>query len=302
MATVVFLLSDKRSGSTFLENELVAHPQIQNVDYTSHTYNETHYWLKAAQLLGMPESLFSGHRYSRSYGGGEQIRKSLVAGIQGNVAHFEPSDDDKEMVFQGWEALCEKFADPVFIEKSPQHAHHWAALELILQWAEQTHHKAKIIALVRNPMSVMYSAFKLFHTPPEQRQYGWFEAYNNLLLMERLRGDCDFHWVRYENIVTEPEHVFEELCRFIGVDTDPGLGQSAHTNSNNIWHDDPAFTLQLDSVVKRLAKHFGYSDEDLVNPGKQEQNVSQKTLVRARRLYHRIYSRLYNLYKRNTLK
>ena len=82
MATVVFLLSDKRSGSTFLENALVAHPQIQHVDYTPHTYNETHYWLKAAQLLRMPERLFSGQRYSRSYGSIAQIRKSLLACIQ----------------------------------------------------------------------------------------------------------------------------------------------------------------------------------------------------------------------------
>jgi len=302
MATVVILLSDKRSGSTFLEKELVAHPQIQNVEYTPHTYNETHYWLKAAQLLEMPESLFSGQRYSRSYGGRAQIRKSLIAGIQGNVPGFEPVDDDREMIFQGWEALCEKFAQPVFVEKSPQHAHHWAALELILQWAEQTQHEVKFIALVRNPMSVAYSAFKLFHTPSEQRQYGWFQAYKNLLLMESLRGRSEFYWVRYEDLVTQPGKMFEHLFRFIGVNSDPDPGQSAHTKSQNIWHDDPEFSLQLDPVVKRLAKHFGYSDEDLANPGKREPSVYQETLVGVRRLYHRSYSRLYNLYKRFTLK
>ncbi len=302
MATVVILLSDKRSGSTFLESELVAHPQMQHVDYTPHTYNETHYWLKAAQLLKMPEGLFSGQRYSRSYGSRAQIRKSLIAGIQGNVPDFEPIVDDKAMVFQGWEALCDKFAQPVFVEKSPQHAHHWAALGLILQWAEQTQHKVKIIALVRNPMSVSYSAFKLFHTPSEQRQYGWFQAYKNLLLMETLCRRSEFYWARYEDLVTQPAQMFEQLCQFIGVDSDPVSGQSAHTKSQNIWHSDPEFSLQLDPVVKRLAKHFGYSDEDLANPGKQEQTVYQQTRVGARRLYHRGYSRLYNLYKRFTLK
>ncbi len=302
MTTVVLLLSDKRSGSTFLEKELTTHAQIQHVAYTPHTYNETHYWVKAAQLLEMPEVMFSGGRYSRSYGGKAHLRKSLLAGIRGNVAGFRTPDDDRELVFQGWEALCEKFANPVFIEKSPHHAHHWAALELMLQWAEKTCHTVKIIALARNPMSVVYSAQKLFHTPHEQRQFGWFEAYQNLLLMEKLMEKSQFRWVRYEELVMDPANEFEQLCRFIGVEHDPGLGQTAHTKSRNIWQDDAAFSLQLDPAVQRLAQHFGYSDEELFNPQKPAQDFSQKTVSLMYILYSRAYSRLYSLYKRAVLK
>ncbi len=302
MATVVILLSDKRSGSTFLEKALVAHPQIRHVNYTSHTYNETHYWLKAAQLLAMPEEMFSGRRYSRSYGNRERVRNSLLSNIRQNVPDFESIDDDRELIFQGWEALCERFALPVFIEKSPHHANHWAVLELILQWAEKTQHRVKIIALVRNPMSVMYSAYKLFHTSPEQRQYGWFETNRNLILMESLQVRSELFWVRYEDLVTKPNQVFGCLCRFLRVEFSSALGRGVHSNSRNIWRDDEQFTFQLDPAVKRLALHFGYSEVDLFNPHKPRKESSQTMLSWARRLLYHSYSRLYNLYKRATIK
>ncbi|MCP3955993.1 MAG: sulfotransferase [Desulfobacterales bacterium] len=302
MTTVVLLLSDKRSGSTFLEKELTTHAQIQHVAYTPHTYNETYYWVKAAQLLAMPKTMFSGGHYPHSYSSTAQARKSLLAGIKGNVGNFQPSDDDREMVFQGWEALCEKFANPVFIEKSPYHVHHWAALELMLQWAETTRHRVKVIALVRNPLSVMYSAFKLFHTPVDTRQFSWCKAYQNLLLMEKLMDTSQFYWVRYEDLVTDPTSEFEHLCRFIGVDHDPNLGGAAHTRSRNIWYDDSFFTLQLDPAVTRFAQYFAYASEELVNPKKTGQTISQNILNMARRFYSRICSRLYSMYKRAVLK
>ena len=62
--TVVILLSDKRSGSTMLQDELCKHSDIQHVAYSPPTYFETHHWLKAAVLLGMPAKTYYGHRVS----------------------------------------------------------------------------------------------------------------------------------------------------------------------------------------------------------------------------------------------
>jgi len=52
----VFLLSDKASGSSALQVELLQHPKINIVEKTRHYQNETLYWNKAAALLGMPQA------------------------------------------------------------------------------------------------------------------------------------------------------------------------------------------------------------------------------------------------------
>ena len=296
--TVVFILSDKRSGSTFLERELARHPLIQHVAYTPHTYNETHYWVKAARLLEMPEQLFSGEEYPGSYGGVKKTRDSLITTIKGNVADFVVPDDDRELVFKGWDALCAAYAKPVFIEKSPHHIHNWAALELMLEWMGQTDTPVLFIGLIRNPMSVMYSAFQLFGTDPAQRQFGWMRATQNLVLLERLLGEEAFRWVRYENLVEQPEWEFSRLCEFIGVDFMHDMGASAHTKSKRLWEADPVFRLQLDPAVKRLAICFGYSQGDLHNPQKPELPLSKRIQHRIGNSCRRYYSRLYNLYKR----
>ena len=80
---VIILLSDKRSGSTIFEEELCKHPDINHVVYTPHSYNETHYWLMAACMLGSPEQLFHGHRRHRSYGSSQQARRLLIDCIRG---------------------------------------------------------------------------------------------------------------------------------------------------------------------------------------------------------------------------
>ncbi len=296
--TIVFILSDKRSGSTFLERELARHPLIQHVAYTPHTYNETHYWVKAARLLGRAEQMFSGGKYPGSYGNVEQTRKSLIATIRGNVADFVVPENDKELVFNGWEALCHAYAKSVFIEKSPHHIHNWAALELMLEWMDQADLQVRFVGLIRNPMSVMYSAFQLFGTDPALRQFGWMRATQNLLLLERLLGEEAFRWVRYEDLVEQPELEFPRLCEFIGVDFMQEMGISAHTKSKRLWEGDPAFHLQLDPAVKRVATGFGYSEDDLYNPEKPELPLVNRTMSLVSNSYRRYYSQLYNFYKR----
>ena len=73
-ATVVILLSDKRSGSTLFERELCKHSEIAHVRFTPHTYNETHYWVKAACMLPTAKEGFSGDSRPDSYGSAMSAR------------------------------------------------------------------------------------------------------------------------------------------------------------------------------------------------------------------------------------
>ena len=264
MSTVVILLSDKRSGSTMFEREICHHPDIHHVSFTPHTYNETHYWLQAACLLPTPRQLFSSNKPCNNYGSKAGIRKSLIETIRGNVPEFIVPGDDESLVFDGWEALCKRYANPVFFEKSPQHPHHWAALDLMLRWAERTTHRVRFIGLVRNPMSVMYSARALFFTNPVNRQFGWSNAYRNILLMKTFLSEDQFYFVRYEDLTHYPLKYFGEICDFIGVSRDPAIGASVHEKSLTKWKDDPSFDLRLHDCVQRVARQCGYVEDDIL--------------------------------------
>lgn len=266
--TVVILLSDKRSGSTMFQRELCKHPNIQTVTYSPHTYLETHHWLKGAVLLGMAGETFASGKVYPGYGPTKNARSYLIDCVTKNVPDFRIPENDKALVFDGWDALCHKFAQPVFFEKSPQLLAHWAGLSLLLEWIHLTKFTVKIIGLTRNPLSVQYSAYRLFYTDPEKRQYSWLEAQKNMLAFKNLLPEHIFFHVKYEDIIEQPKTIFSSVCEFIGVAESPEVGNSVHAESLTKWKSDPCFTLRLDNAVKQVAKAFGYTEEDLENPPK----------------------------------
>jgi len=268
MPTVVILLSDKRSGSTMLQEELCKHSSIRHVDYSPHTYFETHHWLKASVVLNRPDALYSGFRKYGGYGSQENARTYLIDTLKGNMFDYEPPESDEELIFGGWDALCKTFAQPVFFEKSPQILAEWCALSLLLEWTRRTDMEVKIIGLVRNPLAVQYSAHELFSSDAERRQFGWLNIQRNLLSIQSMLAPEMFKLVRYEDIITDPKQGLADLCDFIGVEYEDEIGASVHTSSKEKWMANENYTLQLDPSVRQIAKAFGYRDLELINPHK----------------------------------
>ena len=265
---VVILLSDKRSGSTLFQEELCKHSMIQTVRYSSHTYLETHHWLKAAVLTNADPSEYSGNRIYDGYGSKQNAREYLIDTIVGNVPSFNPKQEDEDLINNGWEALCQEFANPVFFEKSPQILAEWAAIRALLGWKNKTEYKVKFIGLTRNPMSVLYSAYELFNSLPEERQYGWMRIQQNLLRLKELLSKEELLLVNYEEIISQPAKSFQVISDFIGIPHEPQLGLEVHAQSLTKWRDDPNFDMKLDPEVLEFARKFGYKSEDLFNPDK----------------------------------
>jgi len=292
--TVVILLSDKRSGSTMLQDELCKHPDIQHVDYSPHTYFETHHWLKAAVLLGMPAQTYYGHRVYAGYGSKKNARTYLIDCVRRNVPDFRVPECDRELVFQGWEALCGTFATPVFFEKSPQHIAQWAALSLMLEWIQNTDFRVRVIGLVRNPHGVLASASKLFLSDGQQRQFGWADMHRNLLAFRQMLPEDAFHLVRYEDVLADPGQTFQQILRFLGVCDDSQVGQGVRQSSLEKWRQDPQYCVQLHATVRQIAAHFGYTEADLDNLEKTPPSRRQRLALAYRRFASRQRSRLVN--------
>lgn len=274
MSKVVILLSDKRSGSTMFQQELCRHPDIQTVPYSPHTYEETHWWLMAAVLLDRPGRLFAEGRRYEGYGSRANARAYMVDLLSECVPDFDPPRDNRSLVFDGWEALCQAFAKPVFFEKSPQFLAHWAALSLLLEWIERTKLDVKVVTMVRNPHGAMYSAAKLFGTEPAERQFGWLETCVNLLAIEQMLPRGSHMRLRYEDLTERADGAFKDVCDFVGVAHDPAVGKGVRAGSVEKWRGDPGYGLALDPSVRQIAMRLGYSDTELDNP-----NASLRTEI-----------------------
>lgn len=267
--TVVILLSDKRSGSTIFQTEVLRHPDVQGLGYSSHTYLESHHWLKAAVMLERPARLFAGASPYANYGPPRNARTYMIDTIQGNLPDFAPPADDRRLIHDGWEALCAAHAAPVFFEKSPQVLAHWAALSLLLDWRARTSFRVKLIGLVRNPLAVMHSSERLFGSAPDTRQIGWVEIYRNLLALRAMLEPDDLMILRHEDIIADPGARFADVCRFVGLPPDPAMGAEVSDRTQNRWLDDPDYGLQLDDSARQVAMALGYTEDELENPKPQ---------------------------------
>ncbi|MEM1056849.1 MAG: sulfotransferase [Bacteroidota bacterium] len=277
----VLLLSDKSSGSTALQYELLRHPSIRAVEYTMHNDHETLYWVKAAVLLEQPAVDFVEGRWPIRP---REARRDLEALLHQNVPGWTSPKNDRALVFDGWRALCEAYG-PVFFEKSPHHLNSWAATNLLLRYALTTDHDIRVIGLARNPLAVLYSAWTRWLTPPEERQAYWLRTYRNLLAVEGLLGPERCTLVRYEDLISDPVPRLREITDWLGLPASDEVGSGLHARSARKWDDDEAFDLTLDPAVAAIASRFGYSEQDLDNPPKTGLSEAEKRRLALVRRY-----------------
>ena len=188
-----------------LQNSLCQHAKIQTVAYSPHTYLETHHWLKGAVMLKSNNMLFSNKISYRGYGSRKNAKIYMIDLLKKNIPKFNTKVSDEDLIFKGWEMLCDKFCKNIFFEKSPQYLANSASLSLILKWMKKTEYDVKVIGLVRNPQSVQYSAQKLFGSDPEKRQFAWLKSYKNLISFKNLIKYNNYLELKYEDLVDHPK-------------------------------------------------------------------------------------------------
>lgn len=254
----VMILSARSSGSSALQNLLVAEGHARHIDATRHYEHETLFWVKAAALLGLPQVRMADTRlpFSRA-----QALADLHALLRDNIGSgYRPPAAPDALVFEGWRDLCRHYG-PVFVEKSPHHLHQWSALQLIaasLSRAPEV--DLLLVGLVRNPMDTMYSMWQRWRGMPEQNQRDWLTAYTNLLRLRERLGER-LVILRYEDMVRDVA-LLDPLYRFLG---QPNPRSSyLHRDALGKWRKDPRFGFRLSPRALALAEQYGYQRADLV--------------------------------------
>lgn len=257
-----FFLSGKSSGSSIFQRELLQHPDVSAVQATEHTEHETLYWVKAASVLGIPERHFYRGKCPYPSALCERALKNM---LRRNAPDFSPKGDSRSWIYSGWDAMIDQH-HPVFFEKSPHHLEQWPALMTFLDYFRQDRRDVVFIAMVRNPMAVIYSTFTRWHSDLYARQFWWMQAYSNLLTAMQLIPSEKFLLLRYEDFIEAPKDTLDNVCQFLGISRPTDLGINVHERSANKWVEDKAFTFQLDPIIERFASQFGYTKEELHNP------------------------------------
>ncbi|MFZ2099365.1 MAG: sulfotransferase, partial [Oricola sp.] len=225
----LILLSEKSSGSSVFQREICKTAGVHHVQHSEHYEHETLFWLKSAILVCPDREKFLDGTPKFTV---EDARKKLRALICENCPEFQVPDSNGELVEAGWAALRKTYA-PVFFEKSPHHLQNWAALETMLETLRRLDDDFRIVALVRNPLDVLHSAWARWQSPPETRQHVWRQSHENLLRLLDVLPAERLSLIHYEDLATNPVDILQHICRFAGLPYDPSIGRSIHSKSVN---------------------------------------------------------------------
>ena len=273
MTDNIILLSEKSSGSSILQEELVKHSLINNIKFTKHTEAETLYWLKAANILGYPKHSFwqSKSPFPKKYS-----KKSIeyILSKNSNYLFNQQQFEVWEEIKNGWDALIDSNG-PIFFEKSPHHLNQWPALACINRYVRESNKIVKFIGLVRNPLSVIYSTNQRWQSNIYDRQFFWENSYRNLLAMQKIHGDENLIIIRYEDLINSPNQILNKLFSFLGLKNEENIGKKFHSNSLSKWEKDPNFSFKLNESVMELGKQFGYTEEEMtcLKPNVAKRNI-----------------------------
>jgi hypothetical protein len=122
----------------------------------------------------------------------------------------------------------------------------------------------RFVGLVRNPMDVLYSAWRRWRLPPEAFQQHWRQAYENLEKLQQFLGDLVVT-VRYEDFSPVNRTGTRLLAALRLPSSREGADEFIHGTFRNLWRPDRRFGFQLDPAVADVAMRYGYTAKDVAN-------------------------------------
>jgi hypothetical protein len=217
----LFVLSAPRSGSTLLRVLLAGHPRLfapPELELLSfHTMAERHaafagrnrFWLEGLERAVMEID-----------GGGPEAARETVA-----VAEREGWTTER--FYAEMQALL---GDRLLVDKSPAYALDPA----VLGRAEAGFRDARYLHLVRHPHAVVRSfeearLEQVFFRHPhsfgrrELAELIWTVSHQNIVDFLAGIPEERQHWVRFEELVAEPEKVLRGICAFLGLAYEPAM-------------------------------------------------------------------------------
>lgn len=213
----VFLVGCSRSGTTFLQSLLAAHPEITS-------FKESHFYQFMVPLkyehrrykLQLVSRRFKPH--IKQYFEQEIKRPELL--------QYFPSVPIMLLQNQGFlkvmKHLAQEQGNHIFLEKTPDHIYYLTYIEKFVP-------NAKFIHIIRNGVEVIASLYEVTHKYPEP--WGgardidtcignWLQA---IQTTQKYINHPNHIIVGYEKLVNNPQSTLEKLCHFVDLDFDKNM-------------------------------------------------------------------------------
>ena len=255
-ARPIIVVGCPRSGTTMLQLMLHAHPRIAIPPETRFLLQA--YWRRRdfgdLDRAGNREQLArwivgrTGSRFVDLGLDGDEVVRRIVAGPGTLGSAFGT-------IFR---AYAERFGKPRWGDKRPAYLKN---LDVILRLFPD----AQIINVVRDGRACVASLKEMsWHT---QDLYGtiaaWSRAVDDARRAARTLDPAQWHQLRYEDLVADPDRELAAICAFVGEDYDPAMTRPAAVAGTAVppfktWHrrtHEPVTTTRVDSWRDRLTAH-----------------------------------------------
>ncbi len=210
------ILGSMRSGTTLLAQCLNAHPQLAVPD-------ETDFIVPTAFLMDRIHDPALGRRLvSELICGSARYADSIGRFVPPErvweIVHGAPYDMPTVIVSL-YHEVARVAGVPVAGDKSPNDLQF---MRILLD--NGLFNFVKVIHIVRDVRDVMVSMYKLGWIPRLRYGYPRFWSADNIFASNRLQGsEARYHFLRYEDLVRDPETELAACCAHLGVDFDPAM-------------------------------------------------------------------------------
>ena len=260
MITPIFVVGMRRSGTTWLGNQLSEHPRIAGIRHVEH--------------MGIHESAYFSHVYGRYED--LHILSNFIEFVEVISAcdYFRLAGVTKDHLYSLWPTSYEEVFRTVmdsyakangadfWVEKSPGHTY---KLDLL----SKIYPEAKFIGITRNIESVVKSSLGMYLSrQPEyaaRRSYRWSLILSlsrswhkhDKSMRKHLNTNLNFKMIRYEDMKTDRARVMNDICKFLDIEFD----QQMLTESfppNTSFKGGFSRDCHLDEQEKRYIKYASF--------------------------------------------
>ena len=204
-----FLLGYGRSGTTLFRRMLSAHPELfvpPENDVFQWVPPRVRTTIRTEPQLRRLVAEMPGY-YSRIY--------DLDQFVDRAVQVLPLTTADLIAVLQGCALIAGGKPQAVWGHKAPSE---WPFVQTWRRWFPQS----RFIHVVRHPQdstaSMVQYQLQRYPTTPLVALWQWRRAFRSIQQHGAALGPSRFHTVRYEDLVSEPDRVLGETCRFLEVD------------------------------------------------------------------------------------
>jgi phthiocerol/phenolphthiocerol synthesis type-I polyketide synthase E len=250
---IAFIFSSPRSGSTLLRLMLAGHSKLFSPpELGLLIYDDLKDWYQ---------------HFVNAYSVSEMVRSGVIntfmelMNVQYDQAklHVNKLVEDNVQTHKVYNLIQQLAGSRMLVDKAPSYAYD----KKILSRAENIFEEPKYIYLYRHPYSVIESfARERFHKihPDEKEEYDphqlgeyvWNLTNSNILEFLDSIDKERYHFIRYEEMVTNPLRVMSDLCAFLEIPFEDAVLHPYHGNRMITGSGDPNIFMH-----DKIEQHLG---------------------------------------------